>query len=58
MLQKKSNANFEWFLGEYKLIAEWNKEVNKICQVVFNKRTASVMVTRMWIIPQWSFLKE
>lgn len=55
---KNSNANFECFLGEYKLIAEWNKEVNKICQIVFNKGTASVMVTRMWIISHWSFLKE
>lgn len=41
----------EWFLGEYKLTAEWNKEVNKsifsfltASQVVFNREAASVAV--------------
>lgn len=34
----------ELFLKQYKLTVEGNKEVNKICQDVFNKETVSVVI--------------
>lgn len=34
----------ELFLKQYKLTVEGNKEVNKICQNVFNKETVSVVI--------------